>query len=336
MSQTESASKVEQCDSVHGINPQAAIAAIKDRARRWQAGDRTPDGRKLGLVIEGGAMRAVCSGGGAVALAHMGFTEIFDEVYATSAGVMNASYFLSDQATLGIRVYYEDLCDWKFINPFRLWKILDVDYVFNRVVTVNKPLNVEHVLQARTKFYVAVIDKEAAEGRVVHTQASGTPFLNVLKAATAMPVLYNRSVEVDGRACMDGGIAISFPLEQALANGCTDVLVLLTRPFKHESKPAGLFSRTMFKLLCSRGNRKLNELYLRRPEWVRRARNLALGKTAPPTGVNIATICTDDPHMIQRTTHDPAILRAAAVSYGKKTLRVFGEDPDAWDLAPLP
>ena len=48
-------------------------------------------------------MRGVLSGGGAVALSHLGFNELFDEVYATSAGVMNVSYFLRGRRSLASR-----------------------------------------------------------------------------------------------------------------------------------------------------------------------------------------------------------------------------------------
>ena len=91
------------------MNAPAAIAAIKARAARFRAGDRAPDGRKLALVVEGGALRGVCSAGGVVALEHLGLTDVFDHVYGTSAGVMNASYFVAGQARLGIRIYYEDM-----------------------------------------------------------------------------------------------------------------------------------------------------------------------------------------------------------------------------------
>src|SRR5437764_7370914 len=105
---------------LYGVHPSAVIATIRARAHHLNKGERRADGRKLGLVIEGGAMRSVYSAGGAVALAHLGFSQIFDEVYATSAGVMNASYFLSNQPLVGITVYYDSCTSHLFMNPLRL------------------------------------------------------------------------------------------------------------------------------------------------------------------------------------------------------------------------
>src|SRR3954471_8473526 len=107
-------------NALRGVDPTAVVSAILNRAERRRGGDFQSDGKKLGLVVEGGAMRSVYSAGGAVALARLGFTDLFDEVYATSAGVMNASYFLSDQPDIGITVYYESCTSRLFINPLRL------------------------------------------------------------------------------------------------------------------------------------------------------------------------------------------------------------------------
>jgi predicted patatin/cPLA2 family phospholipase len=317
---------------LHGVNPGAAIAAIKERSARWRTGDREPDDRKLGLVIEGGGMRAVCSAGGAVALSHLGFTDLFDEVYATSAGAMNASYFLSDQPELGISVYFDSCTTRSFLNPLRVWKVIDVDYLFEQVVAKDKPLDVDRILTSRTKLFVAVIDKRTGAGKVIDTKATRTPLLSVLKAATALPVLYNRTVEIEGQPFLDGGLAIPFPMEQAMANGCTDVLTLLTRPANHYTAAPGWVSRRMFDLIFAHGNAGLNQAYALCHERSRSARDLAFGRVATPPGVNIATICTDEPETVQRTTTSRALLRSAAINYGRKTLRVFGADAEAWSI----
>lgn len=319
---------------LHGVNPLSVISAIKTRAEKWRQGNRASDGRKLGLVIEGGAMRSVYSAGGAVALAHLGFSELFDEVYATSAGVMNASYFLSDQPFVGITVYYDSCTSRLFMNPLRLWKVLDIDYLFDQVVTNDKPLNVAKVLASPSKFFVALIDKRTGGGILVEKKATQTPLLQVLKAATSMPVFYNRTVEVDGSPCMDGGLAIPFPLEQAIANGCTDLLVLLTRPSDYRCKAPGWRTRRLFDIICARGNAGVSRAYACHHEASRAARDLAFGRVPAPAGVNIATICTEPPELIGRTTADPFALRQAAFDYGRKTLRLFGADTSAWDLPP--
>jgi hypothetical protein len=53
------------------------------------------------------------------------------------------------------------------MNPPRVWKVLDIDYLFDRVVATDKPLNVAKVLSSPSKFLLALIDKSTGEGIVV-------------------------------------------------------------------------------------------------------------------------------------------------------------------------
>ncbi len=280
-------------------------------------------------------MRAVCSGGGAVALSHLGFRELFDDVYATSAGIMNASYFLSGQAELGITVYYDCLSDGRFLNPKRFWKVLDVDFVIDHVVRELKPLNVDKILSARSQLFVAAIDKRSGKGMMIDAKKAGAPFLEVCRAAMAIPVLYNRAVHINGYRCMDGGLAIPFPIHEAIANGCTDLLVLLTRPPSYVCQAPGWGSRLLFDLMCAHGHGNLRQTYFQQGACSTAARDLAFGRTPAASTVNIATICTSEDEVVQRTTMNREALRAAAVRYGRKTLQVFGAPSEEWDLAPL-
>jgi predicted patatin/cPLA2 family phospholipase len=272
----------EKLPFLHGVNPSAAIAAVKDRAARWLDGNRPRDGRKLGLVVEGGAMRGVCSAGGVMALAHLGFTDVFDEVYATTAGAMNASYFLSDQVKLGITIYFDNCTTRLFLNPLRVWRILDIDYLFDRVISSDKRLDVDRINTSTTKFFVSAIDRSTGEGLVIDCKKANAPLLQVLKAATAVPRLYNRSIDVDGRALIDGGLINPFPIQRALANGCTDLVVLLIRPANFRHGKPGWLEKRLFNLMCARGNADLGHAYALCDEWSHIVRDLALGKSPTP------------------------------------------------------
>jgi len=213
--------------------------------------------------------------------------------------------------------------------------VLDVDWVFNHVVTVAKPLDVDRILAGRPNFFVAVMDSRDGEGHLIDVKRSKTPVLDVLKAATAIPVLYNRTVSVEGRHCMDGGLRIPFPIEHAIARGCTDLLIMLTRPAAFVCPTPGRGSRFMFNAICSRGNKALYWAYARNDERENLVRRMALGRADGPLGVNIATVCPDEPETVQRASVDANVLRAAAVAYGRKVMRVFGADAESWDLAPI-
>jgi predicted patatin/cPLA2 family phospholipase len=316
------------------VNPAAVIQLLRQRA--LHKGEAPfADGRKLALVLEGGAMRAAAPAGGALALAHLGLTNAFDSIYATSAGVINAAYFMAGQGDSGITIYFDDLTTGQFINRLRFWKIVDVDYVFDQVVTQRKPLDTARVLASRTQLYAALIDINTGLGSVIDARATAAPLLSVIKAALAMPVLYNRTVEIEGKACMDGGLQIPFPLQQAIDDGCTDILVLLSRGSDYISQKPSARLQLIFDIMCARGRRGISQTYAEHHLYSRAARDIAIGRAANPApGVNIATVCLEKSEPLGQTTVDAAALRAAAISYGRRMLSVLGAEPGDWALGP--
>jgi predicted patatin/cPLA2 family phospholipase len=315
---------------LQGKNPAAVIAAVRERAGQLGAGGSPADGRKLGLVVEGGAMRGVCSAGGVSALFQLGFTNVFDEVFATSAGAMNASFFLADQVKMGITIYFDNCTRRAFLNPLRFWKMLNVDYLFEHVLTTEKPLDVAKILASRTDFFVTVIDRSTGEGQLIDVKRSGLPLLQILKAATAVPVFYNRAIDLNGIPSIDGGLVNPVPIEAALERGCTDILVLLTRPANFRLDQPTPAQRRLFNLIAARSNPGLNETFRLSDERSHLVRDLTLGRAELPPNVNVAAICTDEPETVGRTTQDRAKLRQAAIDYARTTLRTFGSDAEPW------
>jgi len=323
-----------------GTNPGEVLAAIRARAERRRAGDRGPDGHRIGLVIEGGGLRGISTAGGVVALEHLGFTDLFDDVYGTSAGAMNGAYFLAGQAAFGLRIYSEDMVRREIVNPWRFWRILDVDRLFRRAIVGDKALDLDAVLASRSRLHITMIDAGAGTRMQVESSTLTSPaeLLQALKAATAIPVLYNRRVDVGGRLCIDAGILSPVPIEEALADRCTAVLVLLSRPADFRRPAAGRLTRWFFNRLCARGSLPLARAYADQYLLDARLRDLALGRfeTPPPAvgSATICTICTDRADTVERLTTDPRRLQAAAAAFGRKTLRVLGAgDAETWTPA---
>src|SRR6476659_5599828 len=100
------------------MNPIAEILLA-----RQARGSRAPhgDGARVALCVEGGAMRGVVSAGMVSALEELGLVDSFDAVYGSSAGAINAAYFLAGQAAFGTTIYVEDINNSRFISLPRLF-----------------------------------------------------------------------------------------------------------------------------------------------------------------------------------------------------------------------
>ena len=295
-----------------GRSPDRVLGLIGDRRQRKLRGEPLDDGHKLALIVEGGAMRGVYTAGTLFALAWWDCADIFDVAYGVSAGAVNTAYFLSGQARLAVGTYYEDLCGPEFINPRRFWKMVDVDFVEREVFTQRKPLDEKAIRTGRTQFFVGMTECATGEGVCWHLQGHPEPLSRVLKASMALPVVYNRTVDLGGRRFMDGGLANPIPIDWALADGATHCLVLLTRPRNDLMRPPGWRERTMFRFLFRDWNRHLQRTYEGRWGVYRRSLDRALAEDAQPGSAAIATILPGpDVCQIRVLTKDPSLLKLA-------------------------
>jgi predicted patatin/cPLA2 family phospholipase len=309
----------------YGVNPTVTIDLLEERVWRAKHGRPWVDGRKIGLIVEGGAMRGVISCAALMGLEELGMTEVFDEVYGASAGAVNAAYFLAGQAAYATTLYYQKINNTRFIRRFWHRKIVDIDDLFDSIIAGQYALRVDKVLASRSQLFITIADAFTGEAFLGHAQTNQTPLLTLLKASTAMPLLYNGIVTVDGRNCFDGGLINPLPILEAIESGCTDLLVLLTRPASFRDCLPGRLERHIFDLRCAHGNEQLMNAFCNTYIRENAVRDIALGRQPVPDGITIATLCPDENEpKIERTTRDAQLLKPAAIASARRTLAAFG------------
>lgn len=183
---------------------------------------------KLGLIIDGGGMRSIISGGTLVALHELGFSAAFDRIYGSSAGALAGAYFLSGQSPYGISIFYENLSGNKFINYKRGLPFFDIDYLMH-VVEHKKSLDTESIKKSDTELVMCASEIGTGELRFFSSKED-IPLMSAIKASCALPLYYDKPVEIEGKKYMDAATAGLTPVvRKAIADGCTDVLILLNK-----------------------------------------------------------------------------------------------------------
>jgi predicted patatin/cPLA2 family phospholipase len=311
---------------LYGSDAATVIDGLNTRARRRETAATATDGRKFALIVEGGAMRGIISSGALLALEALGMTDVFDDVYGCSAGAINAAYFVAGQAAVGTTIYYEEAIEPRFLNPLRVWKIGDVDYLADTIISRLKPLDVRAVTTSPTRLHISITDARTAESLLVDVRNVGATLPLLLKASAAIPLLYNRVVAIDGRHCVDGGCANPLPVQEAIAGGATDLLVLLTRAAFYVEEPPTPLQRWLFRKAFPAMNDLLFETITAVHHRANAARDLAVGRRRPPRPLSIAAICPDvtDGNMA-RATRNRRRLKEAATASATRTFAAFGE-----------
>jgi predicted patatin/cPLA2 family phospholipase len=280
--------------------PRAALAhpghpvVAEMRARQADlAGGRPLEARgtRLALVVQGGAMRGVYSGAALIGLERLGLAPVFDVVYGESAGAINAAYFLAGQAEFGARIYRRDACSSAFINPLRPWRLMDVDYMIDHVMTRLTPLDTTAVLAARASLVVSLTRAEDGAAVLCDTRRSHHPLLEVLRATATATPLHPHPTWLDGVAHVDGGIANPVPLRTALDEGCTHVLALMTVPADRVVRPLGPVRSAILGGFLRSWSPALRHAFLRERWWrYNAALDVAYGRADLPAGTEVAAI----------------------------------------------
>ena len=181
------------------------------------------DGRKIVLVLCGGAMAGIRGAGFMIALNELGLDSAFDEIYASSAGFCNASYLLSGNTQEGTSMYYNELSGHQFINLRKVWNIANVDWVIKCTKKV-KPLNVKNVLAHPTKLFVQLYDlsKKRIEFPEVHLH-SPSGYFTLLKAAIKIPYLSPGGIHIGSAKFKD--TFLDETIKKVLDSDATDIVI---------------------------------------------------------------------------------------------------------------
>lgn len=188
-------------------------------------------------------MRGVISAGMVWALEDLGLVEAFDAVYGSSAGAINAAYFLGGQAGVGTTIYYEDINNRHFIDLSRMIRgrpVVDLGYMLDYVAAERKPLNSSRVLSSASPFTVIATDVVAEGSRALSGFTTSAQLISALRASSTMPVLAGAPHVHEGRAYLDASISEPIPVPTAERDGHTHVLVLLTRTGQMRPRPSPL------------------------------------------------------------------------------------------------
>lgn len=314
---------------LHSNLASADHPVVREIVRRGREGIRGNSGQssKLGLVVEGGGMRGIYSGGLLVGMEELGLADVFDQVYGESAGAINACYFLAGQGAFGIRIYLEDLTSLKFVNPLRFGTMLDVGYAIDVVVKSVKPLDVERVLRSPSDLYIAVTHGVTGQARVIDVKREGIPLLTLLKATGAIVPLYNHAVYIQGQPYVDGGISSPIPVQAAIDGGCTDILVLVTRSAEFLSTKFTRLQRLCLSPLFRKWSPDFVESFYQRQSLRYNAtREIAFGRKIVKDGIKIAVIGpSKNSPPIDRSTISREKLTAAKEDAVRTAKEVFRE-----------
>lgn len=191
-------------------------------------------------------MRGVVSGGMQLGLERLGLKDAFDVVYGSSAGAVNGAYFVAGQTEYGIGIYFEDINNGRFLALSRSLirrPIMSLSYLLDDVMTRRRVLDWRTVLDSPVPLKVAATSVAELGVRLLDGFRNRDHLFAALRASSSIPLIAGPPAEVDGELFLDALLYEPIPYRSAVADGCSHVLVLLTRPEGTLSGKTSLFER---------------------------------------------------------------------------------------------
>jgi predicted patatin/cPLA2 family phospholipase len=262
----------------------------------------TESSSRSALVVEGGALRGVFSTGLLDGFLEARFNP-FDLFIGVSSGASNLAAYLAGMIGRNRSIYMDYSLRSDFISFPKFLRgghLLDLDWLWD--VTIREIRLDLATIYSRAKPFVVVLTD--AQTGAAHYKLTGAHDLeHVLKASSAMPLLYRGYPEVDGRPMTDGGVADSIPVGEAIRRGARRIMVIRSRHRDYLKRP-GLSERVMRWHV-----RQLPLLREAMTKRVERYNDAVALIRKPPEGVSIIEICPPEIFRVSRLSQDRIILQ---------------------------
>lgn len=295
-------------------------------AARLARGSRPPHGDQasIALAVEGGAMRGVISAGMVWALEDLGLATMFDAVYGSSAGAINAAYFLAGQAASGTRIYFEDINNRAFIDlsrPLRGQPILNIGFLLDDVAVKRKRLDSDRVLASPAPLTVLATDVDHMRAAPLNGFSCAVDLFGAMRAGATMPVIAGGPHEYRGRRYLDASLSEPIPVPTAEMAGHTHVVALLTRSGTMRPRPSAL-DRYFVAPRLRRLSPELASRYLGRAAPYSSLIGCIDAGSGPLGRISVLAIRVPDLH-VSRLERRSAVLEGAARRGYDAVMRVF-------------
>ncbi|SMC77478.1 patatin-like phospholipase family protein [Lentzea albidocapillata] len=209
------------------------LELLRERRRQQSVPGQRNDDARLVLLVEGGSSRGVYSSGMTVAIERLGLLPLFDAVYGSSAGSLNAAWLLCGRADRSRHAWWDPAVMRTTINPRRAFSrrpVVDTLHLVHTIYTEVHPMGFQEILDSPVEFHPMTTDGLTGEAVDLHGYVRDQLSLQTaLRASTAMPFLAGDPVTIDGRPYVDAGLSETIPVGTAISQGATHVIALRTR-----------------------------------------------------------------------------------------------------------
>ena len=185
---------------------------------------------KVGLVLEGGGMRALFTAGVLDALLDVKELNI-DGIVGVSAGALFGVNYVSGQKERAIRYNKKYARDKRYMGLYS-WittgNAVNKEFAFYEIPFKLDVFDQEKFKESKIDFYVVMTNIENGQAEYILIEDVFEQ-MEYLRATSALPFA-SKIIEINGKKYLDGGISDSIPIDYCESLGYDKIILILTRP----------------------------------------------------------------------------------------------------------
>ena len=185
---------------------------------------------KVGLVLEGGGMRALFTAGVLDALLDVKELNI-DGIVGVSAGALFGANYVSGQKERAIRYNKKYARDKRYMGLYS-WittgNAVNEEFAFYEIPFKLDVFDQEKFKQSKIDFHVVMTNIENGQAEYILIEDVFEQ-MEYLRATSALPFA-SKIIEINGKKYLDGGISDSIPIDYCESLGYDKIILILTRP----------------------------------------------------------------------------------------------------------
>lgn len=211
---------------------------------------------RVGLVLEGGAMRGIFTAG--VLDVFMENNIKVTDIVGVSAGTLFGINYVSKQPKRSLRYNLRYINDNRYMSIkslMRTGNLINKDFTYYKLPFQLDVFDNKTFKQSDVNFFATVTNIETGEAEFIKIEDAFKQ-METLRATSALPFI-SEIIEINGKKYLDGGIANSIPVDFFENQNFDKIIVILTRPIDYRKKKS---TGVQFKVAYSKYPKLIEKL----------------------------------------------------------------------------
>lgn len=202
---------------------------------------------QAGLILEGGGMKGVYTAGVLDWFLDKGLE--FSGVYGVSAGACTMCSYLAKQRSraLDVSVDYLDSKRYCSVESMLLsGDLFNVNTCYHLIPDYLNPIDRETFAMYEGKAYSVVTNLVTGRAEYLRIK-DAVKDIDKVRASASLP-LVSRTVMIDGKPYLDGGLSDSIPILKSIRDGNSKNIIVMTKEIGYRRKPVDATQLALIKV----------------------------------------------------------------------------------------